>query len=110
MIIITRSALDCQSVQQNNTQFVIFNCSLAKSEIIKSASMDTSPPSPFPAVQLLALSSCSAVVLVRLARVNVMAGAGTWDRGQPLLWLSIAVCSITLKESFTAAFSLLDRS
>ena len=110
MIIITRSALDCQSVQQNNTQFVIFNCSLAKSDIIKSASMDTSPPPPFPAVQLAALSSCSAVVLVRLARVNVMAGAGTWDRGQPLLRLSISVCSVTLKESFTAAFSLLDRS
>ena len=46
MIIITRSALDCQSVQQNNTQFVIFNCSLAKSEIIKSAAMSTSPPPP----------------------------------------------------------------
>ena len=106
MIIITRSALDCQSVQQNNTQFVIFNCSLAKSEIVQ-----ISPPSPFPAVQLAALSSCSAVVLVRLARVNVMAGAGTWDRGQPpLLWLSISVCSVTLNESFTAAFSLLDRS
>ena len=35
MIIITRSALDCQSVQQNNTQFVIFNCSLAKSDIVQ---------------------------------------------------------------------------
>ena len=35
MIIITRSALDCQSVQQNNTQFVIFNCSLAKSENVQ---------------------------------------------------------------------------
>ena len=112
MIIITRSALDCQSVQQNNTQFVIFNCSLAKSENVQiccDGHLSTFTL-PCPAVQLAALSSCSAVVLVRLARVNVMAGAGTWGRGQPLLRLSISVCSVTLKESYTVAFSLLDRS